>query len=430
MSLVKKPGVNCVDAFNQIFNNAYAALIGSSKRSEPHFVRRLISQATVQQLNIQAANLYDEDLNVVRFRAAFLHGAPYAKFLAGVQTPRCELADGMFVVHVTEPGGGGIHVVTRRASCLLMVKRSDELVPKAFAYNPIAGKDPVGTDESQFYLFNRWPTFELETGPVNSPKNYGSYNLALSTGKVNHVAHDIGKFGILWGDDSRATAWTSSPGNSVNWLAGEPTPNFLLNPSQCSLGKLLENFVDGQPNSGRVFDPALSNSNGWDALMSRLLGYAVAGPVAPVSSSLGVDSILAKWKWGGQARNVNPQGLGFLTTSGSHLGMDVFEATDILRSTLAQHIHDLVLTDHWDYPFHYPFYDIFRSLERALLPPVPAQFQLNGEEPRDLPVLIATVTRFKRVDDQTRDEPLTLRQKAAAAEFALERAHELSSFLS
>jgi hypothetical protein len=429
MSLAKKPGVNCVDAFDQIFNNAYAALNGASKKTEPHFVRRLISQATVQQLNIEAANLYDETINVVKFRAAFLHGAPYAKFSAGALTPRCELADGMLVVHVTEPGGGGLHVVTRRAACLLMVKRSDDAVPKAFAYDPVVGPDPVGTDESQFYLFNRWPAFDLETGSINAPKNHGKYNLALPTGQVKHVAHDIGKFGVLWGDDSQPTAWTSSPGNNVNWLAGEPTPSFALNPSQCSLGKLLENFVDGQPNSGRVFDPAISNSNGWDALMSRLLGYAVAGPAAPGSSPLGVDSILAKWKWGGQARNVNPQGLGFLTTSGNHLGMEVFEAADMLRSTVAQHARDLVLADYWDYPFHYPFYGSFRSLERALLPPVPAQFQLDGDEPRGLPVLIATVTRFKPLDDRTSDDPLTLRQKVAATEFALERVHELNSLL-
>ena len=224
MALIKHAGVSCTDAYNRMFSDAHHhCATGSSVRDEPHFVRDLISERTVRRLNAVSSNLYDHDVNAVNFRATFLHGSPYAKFTAGQENPRCELADGMFVVYVTEPTGNGIHRVTRRAACLLMVKRSGDQLPLTFPYDPVNGPDPVGTDHSQFYLFHRWPRFELQTGYASRPKGHGFYHIAVPPNGAGAAAHDIGKFGVLWDHGSGNTTWKTNQ-NSVHWLAGEPIP--------------------------------------------------------------------------------------------------------------------------------------------------------------------------------------------------------------
>jgi hypothetical protein len=430
MALIKQGGANCTDTYNHIFSAAFQqCATGSSKKTEPHFVRDLISESTVQALNAASPRLYDEDVNAVSFRATFLHGSPLARFPAATQPPRVELADGMFVVYVTEPAGNGIHVVTRRAACLLMVKRSDDAVPHTFSYDPVNGPAPVGTDESQFYLFNRWPQFTLETGSVASPRVHGAYDVAIPPGGTGAATHDIGKFGVLWDHRTGATTWSTNT-QSVHWLAGEPTPGCPVDPVHRSLGKVLEDFVDGAPGTGRDFKPAPSRAGGWDELMGTLLGYPIAGPTVPGTPPLTADSIMTNWGWGnGKPRDVNPLGLGFLAQHHAAIGLDMFEAADTVRGTIAQHARQLALGGIDDVPYLPWHTHASRFLDYKLTPP-PDLIDLDGEPPpRRFPVLIATVNRFKPSDCPREIATLTLAQRARATRSAIEQAHRLLEFL-
>lgn len=432
MALIKHAGVNCTDAYNSIFSDAHVrCATGSSVRDEPHFVRDLISEQTVRRLNAESPNLYDQNVNAVNFRATFLHGSPYAKFTAGQENPRCELADGMFVVYVTEPAGNGIHKVTRRAACLLMVKRSGDQLPLTFPYDPVNGPDPVGTDHSQFYLFHRWPRFELQTGYASRPKGHGFYQIAVPPNGAGAAAHDIGKFGVLWDHGSGRTTWKTNQ-NSVHWLAGEPIPGTPVDPAHESLGKLLEDLVDGATGAGREFMPAPSNPGGWDGLMGTLLGYPIAGPTVPGAAPLTVDSIMAKWTWGGkQKRDVNPLGLGFLAQHRSPIGLDIFEALDTVRGTIAQHARQLALGDFDHVPFHARHSFPLHYLNDAMKPTPPHFYDLAGEAPPPrFPVLIATVTRFRSDELPLESRALTLEQRATAIDRAIEQAYDLLRYLS
>lgn len=400
MALFKSPGADCVASFNQIFNDAHLACrMTGGRQHEPHFVRHLISAQTIHALNNATADLYEARRNTVSFRGAFLHNSPYASFDAGgAQRCRRELADAMFVVYVTAPDSDGIHTIVRRAACMLMFKKSSNRTPSTFNFDPHAGVPPVGTDQEQFYLFNMWPSFELQTGRRKTPKKHGTFNIASPASPNGAAIHDVGKFAVVWHSTAGTTSKWSVGGSQIHWLAGEPTPRVVMPPSHTSLGKLLDDFIDGAQNAGRDFNPSTQTTGDWNNLMGTLLGYPVAGPVKPHTVRPNVHSILKDATWGNQFREVNPAAVGLMVSGGS-TGMSFFESVDIVRSTFAQHSRDSVSSGALERSYfakNYPYLlHRMTKLPYFINPNGPT----NGEEDATpFPILIATVTSFDHQD--------------------------------
>lgn len=413
MSLIKLPGVNCIAAFDSIFSSAHSrCLHGGGKDYEPHFVRNLISKQTVDELNSACSTLYDSTRNRINFRAAFLHHSPFARFTpAQGASCRRELADAMFVLHETEPDAAGVHTVVRRSACMLMFKASDASAPRTLAFDPGVGTVPKGTDEQQFYLFNRWPDFSLETG-TRFPKVHGSFKVAIPSGIGQAVAHDIGQYAVVWRSTTGAgSPWTAGT-QDVHWLAGEPSPNIALNPQDASLGTLLDKFVAGNVGMGRDFQPKPAVDQTWDGLIGTLLGYPLMGPVSGGSPLPIVDGILKGKGWASQARDVNPLGIGFMTSSSAPLGMGRLESIDTALATLTQQSLD------WSHAVRAPAsqFDktigIFRYYYQNVLAEVPPI--------EHFPVLIVTINRFQPKEGNREPRRMTRSERVEVCRGAFE----------
>jgi hypothetical protein len=281
---------------------------------------------------------------------------------------------------------------------MLMFKKSGTRTPSTFNFDPHAGVPPVGTDQEQFYLFNRWPSFELQTGRRKTPKKHGIFDIASSASAKGAAIHDVGKFAVIWHSTAGTPSNWSVGGNQVHWLAGEPTPRFAMPPSHASLGKLLNDFIDGAQNTGRDFDPRAQAAGDWNSLMGALLGYPVAGPVKPHTTLPNVDSILKDAAWGNQLREVNPAAVGLMVSGGS-IGMSFLESVDVVRSTFAQHSREPISAGTFERAYfgkNYPY-----LLHR--LTKFPYFIHPNGpttseKDATPFPILIATVTSFDPQD--------------------------------
>ncbi|MGO4390219.1 hypothetical protein AB4Z46_02590 [Variovorax sp. M-6] len=426
MALVKIAGTDSVSKFNEIFSAAHARCQrGGGLQYEPHFVRSLISGPTVAALNNACPSLYDGARNKVSFRAAFLHQSPFASFTAsGAALCRRELADAMFVAYVTEPDAAGVHTVVRRSACLLMFKTSDELNPRAFAFDPAAGPPPSGTDEQQFYLFNRWPSFELQTGSKLAPKVHGNFDIAVQGVAPPTTSHDVGKFAVVWQSPASFPSTWLVDANPVHWLAGEPIPNFLMKPQDASLGTLLDEFIGGDADIGRDFYPQPPAVRNWNALMGTLLGYPLPGPAALGSPLPSVNGNLRNKSWASQLRDVNPNGLGFMTLNSGPVGMGLIESVDAAFATIAQHSRELTGSSAWPFAT-YPGWGYFGRSVGNLQGHVLAE----DDEGSPFPVLIATVSRFQSEEQPRESSRLTLSMRADACQLAARCLRELRSAL-
>ncbi len=346
------PGKNATNAFNAVLDAAYCrAKLPGNILDEPHFVRELITDETIIGLNTAASNTYDENINSVRFAGGFLHWRPYAKFTAtnagGAKICTRELADAMVVLNETQPNGSGIHGVVRRTACLLMFKTKDANNPKCPKYDASGSSLPGGSDKEQFHLFSAWPSFELLDG---SGSSIGNFSIQQPVGSPN--LHSHGKFGALWAPTSKKTCgWAS------RWRYADPIPSA---PIVSSMGLLLSNMVNADPNDGREYD-----SNGvssWDKLIVALHGFAVS------------------YNWGSAQRAANPAGLSFLQAR---------DIVDINLGTIAQHIRSAVTMHKQPLPdWLYLLEDIYLSGW--------ARPRFNLSESKDgMPILFITVSSFR-----------------------------------
>lgn len=403
MTLFKNPGQDCIASFNRIFSQAHTACRADRLQHEPHFVRHLISNPTISALNNACKSLYDSGRNTVRFRGAFLHHSPFASFNAGGKVfCRRELADAMFVVYETAPGVDGIHTIVRRSACMLMFKKSASPIPSTFNFNPDAGIPPVGSDQEQFYLFNRWPSFELQTGRRKAPNKLGTFDIASSIAAKGATLHDVGKYAVVWHSSAGTTSPWLAGSNQVHWLAGEPTPGFAMRPSDTSLGKLLNDFIDGAQNAGRDFSPRAPSAGDWNGLMGTLLGYPAAGPVFPNTTLPSIDSLLKNATWANQLRDVNPVTVGLMTDYGA-VGVNFLECVDAARFTFEQNARELIKPEAIS-QFYSNVFQNFPSSRLLDLPRLkhPATPPVDEDDATPFPVLIATVARFvphERCDD-------------------------------
>lgn len=382
--IVKHGGVDVVTAFNAALDAAYDRRNnGAGNRSEPYFVRELISEQTIRALNTVSVQSYDSAYNVIKFRAGFLHGCPYARFTAedaagATVDCRRELADALLVLYMTAPDGHGAMHVVRRAACMLMFKVSNVSAPLTPAFAPKGAILPAGTDEEQFYLFNEWPTFELQSGSKLYPKRRGLFSLP------NPKTFDMGKFAVLWDHASGGSTWVNG-GLPTNWLFENPLPSAAINAADHSLGNLLDQFIAGKSDVGRTFDPAhiIGGGTGWNELMGTLLGYAPAVPAISGAALPAVPSYLQGRSWDKQRRDVNPARLGFLAYSNA-------------AGALERHAFFDAFDGRWP---------VSSQIPSAFKPPFVVRRPQRVDPQDGLPMLVATIatsTRYKNDDDYPR----------------------------
>lgn len=356
--LVRLKGIDPAKKFDNVMDDSFDLSISCGRKNEPYLVRDLISETTIMGLNNAAANSYDENLNVVRFRGGFLHSRPWAVFDAyndkGEVNRRCrrELADAILVFHLTEPDGTGAHKVVRRAACLLMFKKSGEVNPITPEFMPLGTSLPEGTDQEQFYLFNQWPKFELEVSGIKKVGK-GAYNLTNSN-------FNIGKFSLLWDVDSKCKSWAH------RWRYSDPTPS---TPVVKSLGSLLASLVDSDPAVGQEFNANVISD--WDKLVKDLFEYA------------------KDHNWLG-CRDVNPSGINFLSN---------FESTIENLATCSHYARSMFNPlDEWDrYNYHLLNW-LYRGKQN-----ITTESQEGG-----IPIIFATANSFK---SQERGEEPSIRSR-------------------
>ena len=282
---IKYPRSNPARAFDVVFDNAYSESENKGKTKEPDYVRELVSEKTIRELNTAAASIYDENINIVRFMGGFIHGRPWAKFDAtaiGMPPSECrrELADALVVLVMTHQDGTGCQVTYGKRACLLQAKVSNSNPPTMINFAPKGALLPAGTDEQQLYLYNQWPNFSLESKSGRAVAGKGLYSLMHAS---SAIPAPYGKYTFLW-TPGTTTTW------GQNWRYADPIPTIS---SINSLGELFEKIVDCDSSSGA--DVSLSTPvTDWDYLITDLLNYAdthsYAGP-----------------------RLVNPAGLSFIS---------------------------------------------------------------------------------------------------------------------
>ena len=367
MPLIQLQGANPVALFDTALNAAHSRASAGGQLAEPYFVRELISNTTIRALNTAAANSYDENLNVVRFRGGFLHSRPWAVFDAldslGNKKIGCtrELADALLVFHLTEPDGTGAHKIVRRAACLLMFKMSHSASPTTPSFIPLGAVLPNNTDQEQFYLFNQWPEFDLKTSKKTKIKGKGNYLLAKNSD------FSFGKYSLVWDGGVVPPQW------SERWRYAAPIASV---PVTDSLGSLLGKLVDSHKTVGEIFTP--TGTRDWDFLLKDLLQYAET----------------KSWKG---SRNANPAGLSFL----SH-----FEKTIENLGTCMQHAR-LGLGPDYDPGMEYYYMRHFHhSRMHEGYPNINNEINLDG-----MPIIFATATSFK--SPERRDAPSLQARKRA-----------------
>lgn len=365
--LIQLHGANPAAQFDNALDAAHARASIRRQLDEPYIVRELITDTTIRALNTAAANSYDENFNIVRFRGGFLHGRPLAEFdatdNAGNQKLNCsrELADALLVFHLTEQDGTGAHKVVRRAACLLMFKTSNRVSPMTPSYDPLGASLPDGTNQEQFYLFNQWPPFDLS--PSNKAKISGNRKYALN-GNSNFK---IGKYALLWDANSTPSQWLNC------WRYCDPIPSVQVIDS---LGSLLAKLVDSHSTVGKSFDPA--GVSDWDQLLVDLLQHTET----------------KSWKG---IRNANPAGLSFLSQ---------FETTVANIGTCMQHARLDVPGPSGFGPLthHFPLFH-GRGMPRGCSLP-------NNETEEDgIPVIFVSASTFKSPE---RGEPPSLQARQSA----------------
>lgn len=322
MTLRLVGSTNPYERFNIVLNNAHRRYFAkaTAKHAEPRFVRALIADRTIRSLNSAASGVYHPGYGMVYFRGGYLHHNPYAKFTAlwpgNQQHCRRELADALLVVYETAPSvHGSAHSITRRRACLLMFKPEQVAAVSTPAFVPGTTALPPGghSTHEQFYLFNQWPAFDLETGRKTASPPVGNYKVS------GPGQHDIGKYAVVWGD-SKASPWKSEsvPARETRWLYANPVPGCLIAPSaqppqSGSLGYMLQEMIAGSTGYGRSFDPEPPkpvglHANGWDELLGNLLGSPSMAAIPPVF----VPGRLAAGSYYNESREVNPAGMQFL----------------------------------------------------------------------------------------------------------------------
>lgn len=349
--LIQLNGANPVTQFDNALDAAHVRVVNNGQLDEPYFVRELITDTTIRALNTAAANSYDENFNIVRFRGGFLHGRPWAVFdaedNAGNKKTGCrrELADALLVFHLTEQDGTGAHKIVRRAACLLMFKTSDHVPPNTPSYVPLGASLPSGTDQEQFYLFNQWPPFDLTTSAKTKIKGKGNYALN-SNGNFN-----IGKYALLWDAHSMPPLWPQ------RWRYADPVASLQVIDS---LGSLLAKLVDSHPTVGESFDPA--GASDWDHLLEDLLQYTET----------------RFWKG---SRSANPAELSFLSQ---------FETTIASIGTCMQHARlELPFPDRLHLLRHHFPLSHYKSMHSGYSHPT------NETEEEGIPVIFASASSFK-----------------------------------
>jgi hypothetical protein len=325
MAVKPLPGFDPVTEFNKVFETAYARIpikpITKTAKGnntlgtiEPHFVRELISDATIDHLNTTSATVYGTSGDQVIFRGGFLHHDPVARYwvpdnLDPQRHATRELADALVVLYETRPGPKG-HQVSRRAAFMLMFKTSKAKSPGTPRASTAISKT---SDAEQFYLYKQWPTFTLAANGSN--RFFGRFDLQPVSGWC------VGKYAVVWKDAMRRRSKWDYPDSAtttmpVSWLYKDPNHHQRMNASNDSFGHLLTRFVAGGQNVGRDFAPAPPDwfgTNGWDQLMGQLLGYERPLPLLPMTG------ILENESWGGAIRDANPASMFFMRYSGREL---------------------------------------------------------------------------------------------------------------
>lgn len=377
MSLpIFQPGANeatAVNAFNSVLNAAYTRARQSGNiPDEPHFVRNLISNTTIGDLNGAASNIYDSNFNTIRFAAGFIHGTPLAKFIVqnGSRVKNCsrELADAVVVLNRTEPDASGIHRIVTRSACLLMFKTKDAVNPECPRYDCAGAQLPNGSDQEQFHLFGAWPQFDLDDG---AGRPLGSFLIQQPSGSTHPHSH--GKFAVLWSPTTKKqNAWQDK------WRYADPVRSRKV---KDSLGQLIGNMVNGDPRDGR--DYALNGSGDWDKLIATLNGFTISH------------------SWGGSFRSPSPAGLSFL---------QVQNIVDINLGTIAQHARD-ILTTH-----HFSNRRIVRAIEELYMLNGPYRHHDLSRNRDGTPILSITVSSFRQ---QERAESMNPERRALIMDNAI-----------
>lgn len=263
--LVISYGADPAKEFDKVLDAAHLRTFNSGKTAEQYFVRELISETTLRELNTAASIIYDRNFNIVQFAGAFIHGRPYAEYQAtsGNASKHCrrELADAIVLLNETQQDGTGMHKVVRSAACMLMFKKSNAATPLCNSYNPKGGLLPNGTDQEQFYLFNQWPSFDLLSSVGTPILGKGSYSLAVNS----VVPRNVGKYAILWSPNAQ-----SACGWGGLWRFSDAIPSA---PISDSLGALLSRMASADISIGATYDSAKPTSD-WDRLVVDLHSYA------------------------------------------------------------------------------------------------------------------------------------------------------------
>jgi hypothetical protein len=402
MPVTPLPNTDPVAEFNRVFEAAYSRtpikpITKTAKgnntlgTTEPHFVRELISDVTIEELNKASENVYGTSGDQVIFRGGFLHQNPIAHF--GVpdntnpqrQTKR-ELGDALFVLYETRPGPKG-HQVARRSAFMLMFKTSKAKNPGT----PL-GKTPIAvtSDAEQFYLYNQWPAFTLYA--ASGTNFYGHFDLQPVSG------WSVGKYAVVWKDDKCPTSkWQCPAGPTTNmpvsWLYQNPVPRQRMNGATDSFGHLLTRFIAGNQQVGTDFTPVPPDwfgTNGWDELMGQLLGYGRPIPLVPAKGVLEEES------WGGAIRDANPRILNLMTYSGR--GLESFLTDHATALDKFPNLRESELHSPWEAAEH------LLAAVRLDLDTPPPNTDVENPKRRGLPVLFVYVNSRSTYEEPLRVE--------------------------
>lgn len=374
-------------------------------------IRRLAVQQTLLQT----------DLNIGRICQP-LHAKPYARFnatwsagstwAAGSKDCSRELADALFVLYETAPiPGQRRHQVVRRSACMLVFKRDHTAWPSTPTFEPGAHPLPMkrgSSDKEQFYLYNKWPNFRLEEGPMKAPMFSHHFDL------TGTVPHDIGKYALVWDGKlkERWAIWRAPTLPSpTSWIYARPESNFsiytgMLSDDSGSLGYLLERFIEGVVGHGRDFMPPSATRGGtaapmgWDELMAFLLGYPLMGPFGREHKGH-----LSSGHYYGKknSRDINPAKNQFISFTGDALEYDAMRL-----GTLHQIRHELDASPGVE-AHNWPNQVLQRSgrpqLDKGVLFTRRARYGRDAGSNDRLPILVATINHLTPLDLMPRTHP-------------------------
>lgn len=391
MGLIRA-GTACPSAmFDDVLDATHKDYFATNNpRYEQRLVRELISSRNITALNDAAAKAYDITKNLVHFRGGFLHNNPHAEFT--VEWPggpknklvsKRELADALLVVYISQPDPlTGKPVIVERAACMLMFKVAKGKVPKTPAFKPGTDSllEPNG-DKEQFYLFNKWPVFDL-LDRKDPPTIFGKFTVKGSN-------YENGKYAVVYTGKKQSQWKNARRPQPTNWLFADPVPQQAMSADPIkaetgSLGYLLEALVDRTQNVGRTFKKTsaftIGSPGGWNELMSFLLGHVSLSGYQP-------GHLAQQETYLNESRDVNPA-----VRHLAHFDGEKFEHQVIS----AAKYYELFANN--GYFQKYP--DI---LEDLLFWPRFPNFTSLGEpaaEEEGMPVLIATVMKRKATDRQ------------------------------